>query len=102
MASKPNKTPVVIAPSILSADFSKLGTQIREAVKAGCPWIHLDIMDNHFVPNLTFGPPVVKALRKVSKRAYFDAHLMTEAPETLIQPFAEAGVQNLTVHVEAC
>ncbi len=95
-------TPNVIAPSILSADFSKLGTQIREAVRAGCPWIHLDIMDNHFVPNLTFGPPVVKALRKVSRKAYFDAHLMTENPQSLIGPFAAAGVENLTVHQEAC
>ncbi len=102
MAPKSHKNPLVIAPSILSADFSKLGSQIRESVKAGCSWIHLDIMDNHFVPNLTFGPPVVKALRKVSKKAYFDAHLMTEAPDTLIEPFAKAGVQNLTVHVEAC
>jgi ribulose-phosphate 3-epimerase len=59
-------------------------------------------MDNHFVPNLTFGPPVVASLRKVSPKAYFDAHLMVEHPETLIEPFAEAGVQNLTVHVEAC
>jgi ribulose-phosphate 3-epimerase len=93
---------VHIAPSILSADFSRLGAQIREAVKAGCHWVHLDVMDNHFVPNLTFGAPVVKALRKVSKKAYFDAHLMTDAPWTLIEPFADAGVQNLTVHEEAC
>ncbi len=92
----------VIAPSILSADFSKLGTQMREVIRAGCTWIHLDIMDNHFVPNLTFGPPVVKALRKVSRKAFFDAHLMVEAPETLIEPFAAAGVENLTVHHEAC
>lgn len=102
MPSRKRKHEVCVAPSILSADFSKLGTQIREAVRAGCAWIHLDIMDNHFVPNLTFGPPVVKTLRKVSKKAYFDAHLMVDAPWTLIEPFAKAGVQSLTVHEEAC
>ena len=102
MPYRRRQSQVQIAPSILSADFSRLGAQIREAVKAGCPWIHLDVMDNHFVPNLTFGAPVVKTLRKVSKKAYFDAHLMTDAPWTLIEPFAEAGTQNLTVHQEAC
>lgn len=102
MPSKKAKTEVIIAPSILSADFSKLGSQVREAVRAGCHWIHLDVMDNHFVPNLTFGAPVVKSLRKVSKKAYFDAHLMTDAPETLVEAFADAGVQTLTVHQEAC
>lgn len=93
---------VVIAPSVLSSDFSKLGQEIKACVRAGCPWIHLDVMDNHFVPNLTFGAPVVKSLRKVSKKAYFDAHLMVEKPETMIEDFARAGVQNLTVHAEAC
>lgn len=93
---------VTIAPSVLSADFSKLGSEVRSLVKAGCPWIHLDIMDNQFVPNLTFGPPVVAAVRKASKRAFFDAHLMVQNPEPLIEPFAKAGVQHLTVHVEAC
>lgn len=102
MPLRKRKNVVRIAPSILSADFSKIGTQIREAVRAGCTWIHLDIMDNHFVPNLTFGPPVVKTLRKVSKKAYFDAHLMVDAPWTLIEPFAQAGVQSLTIHEEAC
>jgi len=102
MPSRKPKPEIVIAPSILSADFSKLGAQIREAVRAGCAWIHLDIMDNHFVPNLTFGPPIVKALRKVSRKAYFDAHLMVENPLTLIEAFAKAGVQSLTVHEEAC
>jgi len=94
--------PITIAPSVLSADFSKLGSQIKESVRSGCPWIHLDIMDNHFVPNLTFGPPVVKSLRQVSKKAYFDAHLMTDAPESLIEAFAHAGVDSLTIHEEAC
>lgn len=102
MVHRQKISPILIAPSILSADFSKLGVQIREVMRAGCSWIHLDIMDNHFVPNLTFGPPIVKTLRKVSKKAYFDAHLMTDSPQTLIQPFADAGVQSLTVHQEAC
>lgn len=102
MPHRKRKPQIQIAPSILSADFSRLGTQVREAVRAGCHWIHLDVMDNHFVPNLTFGAPVVKALRKVSKKAYFDAHLMTEHPWTLIDAFADAGVQNLTIHQEAC
>jgi ribulose-phosphate 3-epimerase len=93
---------VALAPSILSADFSQLGTELRKLLRAGCSWIHLDIMDNHFVPNLTFGPPVVKALRKVSPRLYFDAHLMIDNPETVINAFADAGVQHLTVHQEAC
>lgn len=75
---------------------------MREVIRAGCSWIHLDIMDNHFVPNLTFGPPVVKALRKVSNKAFFDAHLMVENPESMIEQFAEAGVNILTVHEEAC
>ncbi|MGI8905074.1 MAG: ribulose-phosphate 3-epimerase [Candidatus Sumerlaeaceae bacterium] len=95
-------TPVILAPSLLSADFSKLGAELKAVLRAGCSWIHLDIMDNHFVPNLTFGPPVVASLRKVSKKAYFDAHLMVEEPQNLIEPFARAGVQNLTVHAEAC
>ena len=71
-------------------------------MKAGCNWLHLDIMDNHFVPNLTFGAPVVKSIRKAVPKAYFDAHLMVENPETLLEAFAEAGVQSLTIHQEAC
>ena len=92
----------IIAPSVLSADFSQLGKEVKACVKAGCPWIHLDVMDNHFVPNLTFGAPIVAKLRPASKKAYFDAHLMVEKPWTLIDDFAKAGVQNLTFHVEAC
>lgn len=93
---------VIIAPSVLSADFSKLASQVRETVRGGCPWIHLDVMDNHFVPNLTFGAPVVKSLRPMVKKAYFDAHLMVSDPASMIDAFAEAGVQLLTVHQEAC
>ena len=77
-----------------------LGTELRRLARAGCPWVHLDIMDNHFVPNLTFGPPVVKALRGVSSRLFFDAHLMVSDPLSLVDPFAQAGVQLLTVHAE--
>jgi len=102
MPLKKTGNKITIAPSILSADFSRLGTQLKETMKAGCNWLHLDIMDNHFVPNLTFGAPVVKSIRKAVPKAYFDAHLMVENPETLLEAFAEAGVQSLTIHQEAC
>ncbi len=93
---------VLIAPSLLSADFSHLAGELRLVERAGCHWIHLDIMDGHFVPNLTFGPPVVNALRGVGRKLFFDAHLMVENPRQYIRPFADAGVQLLTVHQEAC
>lgn len=98
----PPPNEVIIAPSILSADFSNLAQAVRKVERAKCPWLHLDIMDNHFVPNLTFGPPLVKALRKVTKKLFFDTHLMVEKPATLIDDFAAAGSNNLTVHEEAC
>ncbi len=90
-----------IAPSILSADFAKLGEEIREAEQAGADWIHIDIMDNHFVPNLTFGAPVVKAVRSAASLP-FDVHLMTEKPETLFPALVDAGADWITVHAEAC
>jgi ribulose-phosphate 3-epimerase len=89
-----------IAPSILSADFSKLGEEISLVEKAGADWIHIDVMDGHFVPNITIGPGVVSSLRKVT-RLPFDVHLMIEEPERYIRAFAEAGSNVITVHVEA-
>ena len=89
-----------IAPSILSADFGRLGEQVLEAVEGGADSIHLDVMDGHFVPNLTFGPPVIQALRTQTDAA-FDVHMMVENPERYIPALAEARVYLMTVHVEA-
>jgi ribulose-phosphate 3-epimerase len=90
----------IIAPSILSADFSALGKEIAAVEAAGADWIHIDVMDGHFVPNITMGPGVVKSLRKMTVLP-FDVHLMIESPEQYIQPFAEAGSDRITVHMEA-
>ena len=91
---------ILIAPSILSADFSKLGQEIKDAEKAGADWIHVDVMDGHFVPNLTVGPVVVKAVRPVTKLP-LDVHLMIENPEKYIENFAKAGADIITFHIEA-
>ena len=93
------KQKVRIAPSILSADFSKLGEEVAAIEAAGADWVHIDVMDGHFVPNLTFGAPVVSCLRKVTKMP-FDVHLMVEAPQNYIADFAKAGADILTVHLE--
>jgi len=96
-----NSREVKIAASVLSADFARLGEQIREAEAAGVEWVHIDVMDGHFVPNLTFGPPVIKSLRPVSKLP-FDVHLMIERPEPSIPDYVKAGANLVTVHVETC
>ena len=92
--------PVLIAPSILSADFSKLGAEIEAVEAAGADWIHVDVMDGHFVPNITIGPAVVKALRGHAKKP-FDVHLMIAPVDPYIEAFADAGADGLTVHPES-
>ena len=94
-------SPIKFAPSILSADFARLGEQVREAEAAGVDYIHVDVMDGHFVPNITIGPLVVRALRPVTDLP-LDVHLMIEQPERYLADFAEAGANILTVHVETC
>ncbi|MEF2248464.1 ribulose-phosphate 3-epimerase [Paenibacillus sp. IITD108] len=91
----------IIAPSILSANFAQLGDDIKAVEKAGADWIHIDVMDGHFVPNLTFGAPVIAAVRAVTKLP-FDVHLMIEKPELSIDQYIAAGADRITIHAEAC
>ena len=92
---------ILVAPSILSADFARLGEEIAAVEAAGADWLHVDVMDGRFVPNITIGPPVVKALRRVTKLP-LDVHLMIVEPERYVDAFAEAGADTITIHVEAC
>lgn len=96
-----SRLPLKLAPSILSANFAKLGEQVRQADEAGADLIHCDIMDGRFVPNITFGPLVLRALRSVTQRP-LQAHLMIVEPERYIEAFAQAGADMITVHVETC
>jgi ribulose-phosphate 3-epimerase len=95
------KPKIRIAPSILAADFGKLAAEVQAVARAGADWIHVDVMDGHFVPNLTIGPPVLKAVRRATALP-LDVHLMIEAPERSLADYAEAGADRIGVHVETC
>ncbi len=95
------KNSVLLAPSILSADFANMARDLKMIEETGADWIHVDVMDGHFVPNLTFGPPIIKAYKKHSNLP-FDVHLMIETPERWIEAYKDAGADRITFHIEAC
>lgn len=92
----------ILAPSILAADYTKLGRDINECLKGDIRWIHCDIMDGHFVPNISFGPDIVAAVRRAAPEAFLDVHLMIENPDNYVESFADAGADLISVHYEAC
>jgi ribulose-phosphate 3-epimerase len=91
---------MIIAPSLLASDHAAFGKAAERAAKSGADWLHLDIMDGHFVPNISFGPQVVKAVRPYAKNLFFDVHLMCSKPDILLEPFAKAGADEMIIHVE--
>ena len=91
---------MIIAPSLLASDFTRLGKEAERAARSGADWLHLDVMDGQFVPNISFGPAVVAAVRPHAKNLFFDVHLMCDQPEILLEPFVKAGADQLIIHVE--